>query len=338
MSTTGSVRPPGNNLIDVERGTALYFAMLRIRAFERGAWEALKRGDIPGTLHLSIGQESVAVGVCSNLRRSDLITSTHRGHGHVIAKGADLTAMMAELFGRATGTCRGKGGSMHIADFGVGMLGANGVVAGGLGIAVGAAQALRLKRADDIVACFFGDGAVNRGPFLEALNWAQLFRLPVLFVCEDNGFAAFTRASATTAGAGPAARAEAIGMPAITIDASDVVHLDRVAEECIAACRAGGGPRFLHCRTYRLEGHTVADGGGYRPVDEVERHRARDPIRVLRAKLAALGIADEQLMALDREAEGEVERAISAAGEAPWPQVGEALDDVQDAGAPSWRG
>jgi len=183
--------------------------MARIRAFEREAVAAMKSGEAPGVVHPSIGQEGVAVGVCANLKRADRITSTHRGHGHAIAKGADARAMMLELHGRAGGSCGGKGGSMHIADFAVGMLGANGVVGAGIPIACGAAQAIRLRREEAIVACFFGDGAVNRGPFLEGMNWAALYRLPVLFVCEDNGFAAFTRNSAVTAGAGPAARAEA---------------------------------------------------------------------------------------------------------------------------------
>jgi acetoin:2,6-dichlorophenolindophenol oxidoreductase subunit alpha len=326
---------PRPNLLDAARGTELFRAMVRIRAFERGAWEALKQGGIPGTLHLSIGQEAVAVGVCANLRQSDLVTSTHRGHGHALAKGADLGAMMAELFGRETGTCRGKGGSMHIADFAAGMLGANGVVGGGLAIAVGAAQALRLRKRDDVVACFFGDGAVNRGPFLEALNWAGLFRLPVLFVCEDNGFAAFTRSSATTAGPGPAARAEAIGIPAETLDGGDVAHIDAVVPELVAACRAGDGPRFLHLRTYRLEGHTVTDPALYRPAEEVEQRWAQDPVRRLRATLGGLGVAPTTLAAIEQAAEEEVARAVEAARGAPWPGVGEALTDVQDRGAPA---
>jgi hypothetical protein len=185
---------PGDNL---RRLTGLYRIMARIRAFEETALEAHKAGEIPGPLHVSIGQEAVAAGICVNLRKDDRITSNHRGHGHAIAKGADPKRMMLELFGRAGGYCRGKGGSMHIADFSVGMLGANGVVAGGIPIAVGAAQGLKMQHSDAIVACMFGDGAVNRGPFLEGLNWAVLYKLPVLFVCEDNGVAAFTRAEAS---------------------------------------------------------------------------------------------------------------------------------------------
>ncbi len=217
---------PGDNL---RRLTGLYRTMVRIRAFEETALEAHKAGEIPGPLHVSIGQEGVAAGICANLRKDDRITSNHRGHGHAIAKGADPKRMMAELYGRASGYCRGKGGSMHIADFSVGMLGANGVVAGGIPIAVGAAQGLKMQKSDAIVTCMFGDGAVNRGPFLEGLNWAVLYKLPVLFVCEDNGVAAFTRAESVTAGPGVTERAKAIGVAAITIDGNNVMAVDDAA-------------------------------------------------------------------------------------------------------------
>jgi pyruvate dehydrogenase E1 component alpha subunit len=231
---------------------ALYAAMCRIRAFEETALAAHRAGEIPGPLHVSIGQEGVAAGVCLNLRQDDRITSNHRGHGHALAKGAGVAGMMEELFGRAGGHCRGKGGSMHIADFSVGMLGANGVVAGGIPIAVGAAQGLRLLGSDAIVCCFFGDGAINRGPFLEGLNWAALYRLPVLFVCEDNGVAAFTRAGSVTAGAGVAARAEALGVPATSVDGNDAAAVDEAAARLVAEIRGGAGPRLLHATTYRL--------------------------------------------------------------------------------------
>ena len=207
--TEAAGAPPGNSA----RLLALFRTMVRIRTFEETALAGHTAGEIPGPLHPSIGQEGVAAGVCHALRRDDRITSNHRGHGHALAKGAEPGPMMLELYGRAGGYCGGKGGSMHIADFSVGMLGANGVVAGGIPIAVGAAQGLRLLGSDAVAACFFGDGAINRGPFLEGLNWAALFRLPVLFVCEDNGVAAFTRAESVTAGPGVAARAEALGVP-----------------------------------------------------------------------------------------------------------------------------
>ncbi|MBY0337630.1 MAG: thiamine pyrophosphate-dependent dehydrogenase E1 component subunit alpha, partial [Acetobacteraceae bacterium] len=219
----------------------LYTLMARIRAFEEAAVEAHGAGEIPGPLHVSIGQEAIAAGVCLNLAGGDRITSNHRGHGHAIAKGAAIPGMMAELFGRQGGFCGGKGGSMHIADFSVGMLGANGVVAGGIPIAVGAAQGLRLLGSDAIVCCFFGDGAANRGPFLEGLNWAALYRLPVLFVCEDNGVAAFTAASAVTAGPGIASRTKALGVPAEVVDGNDAAAVDAAATRMVAAIRGGGG-------------------------------------------------------------------------------------------------
>src|ERR1043166_1847431 len=278
---------PGDNL---RRLTDLYRAMARIRAFEITALAAQKAGEIPGPLHVSIGQEGVAAGICMNLRREDRITSNHRGHGHALAKGADPKRMMAELFGRANGYCRGKGGSMHIADFSVGMLGANGVVAGGIPIAVGAAQGLKAQKSDAIVACLFGDGAINRGPFLEGLNWAALYKLPVLFVCEDNGVAAFTRADSVTAGEGPVARARAIGVPAISVDGNNVFAVDGAAAGAIAAVRRGEGPRFLHVRTYRLMGHTSTDAAAWREAQEVEAARGREPIARLAGTLAPRGI------------------------------------------------
>jgi pyruvate dehydrogenase E1 component alpha subunit len=221
--------------------------MARIRAFENAAEEASRGGvaafgasvsdaafqpEVRGPLHLSTGQEGVAAGVCLNLATEDLITSTHRGHGHTLAKGASMERMMCELFGRATGFNGGKGGSMHIADFAVGMLGANGVVAAGMPIAVGAAHAIRIRNEPRIVACFFGDGAINRGPFLEALNWAKVFALPVLFICEDNRWSATTATEAMTAGEGPLARARAIGVPGTTVSPPYCDSLSSVPSSC----------------------------------------------------------------------------------------------------------
>ena len=219
--------------------------------------------------------------------------------------------MMAELFGRADGTCGGKGGSMHIADFSVGMLGANGVVGGGIGIAVGAAQAAKLLGHDRVSMCFFGDGAVNRGPFLEGLNWARIYDLPVVFVCEDNGFAAFTRTTETTGGAGAAARAEAIGIPATR----------------------GDGPAFLYAPTYRLDGHTIADRAPYRGAEEVAARRAQDPIVRFTQTLTELGAEASELMRVESEAMAEMELALAFARASPWPSAAAALTDVQDSGA-----
>ncbi|MCC7426892.1 MAG: thiamine pyrophosphate-dependent dehydrogenase E1 component subunit alpha [Alphaproteobacteria bacterium] len=311
--------------------------MARIRAFEEAAAEAAAAGEVLGLVHPSIGQEAVAAGVCANLERHDLVTSTHRGHGHTLAKGADLAATMAELFGKASGFCKGKGGSMHIADFSVGMLGANGVVAAGIPIAVGAAQALKLRRLPGVAVTFFGDGATNRGPFFESLNWAALFRLPVLFVCEDNGFGSTTRNEAVSAGPGPAARAEACGVPARTVDGSDVAAVDEAAAALLAEIRASGSPRLLHARTHRFLGHTSIDAQGYRSADELAACRKSDPIAFNAARLRALGCADAEISAIAAAAGGEVAAAVAAARAAPHAPSHEAFADIQDIGGGLWR-
>ncbi|MGL4495498.1 MAG: thiamine pyrophosphate-dependent dehydrogenase E1 component subunit alpha [Beijerinckiaceae bacterium] len=312
----------------------LYRAMRRIRVFEEIALAAHRAGEFNGYLHASIGQEAVPSGVCANLRRDDRVTSTHRGHGHGLAKGADVDAMMAELYGRATGACGGKGGSMHIADFSVGMLGANGIVAGGLPIAVGAAQGLKLLGSDAVVACFFGDGAANRGPFFEALNWASLYGLRVLFVCEDNNFSAFTYTRETTAGQGILARAASLGVEGVSIDGNDVLAVDAAARALVNAVRRDGAPRILHARTYRWTGHTSTDAAAYRPVGELDRAMARCPLKLLQAHEAARGIGDDIFSDIDRAVELEMRAAQDAARMAPWPEIAKAFTDVQDTGAP----
>lgn len=319
--------------LDVARVKALLRTMVAIRAFEEEALAAQKEGLVKGAIHPSIGQEAVAAGVCGELRRDDVLLSTHRGHGHTLAKGADPFAMMAELMGRAPGTSQGKGGSMHIADFSVGMLGANGVVAANIGIAAGAAHAIKLLGGDRIVCCIFGDGAVNRGPFLEGLNWAAVYRMPVLFVCEDNGYAATTRTRELTAGPGPLARARAFGIEGEVIDGNDVLAVSEATRALVAEVRSGAGPRFLHCLTYRLAGHTGADAGTYRPAEEVEARWKRCPIARARALLEAAGVAAAELDALEAGARGEIGRVAAAARMAPWPDPALAWTDVQDLGA-----
>jgi pyruvate dehydrogenase E1 component alpha subunit len=297
---------------------------------------ALAQAAVRGPLHLSTGQEAVAAGVCWHLRRADLLTSTHRGHGHTLAKGADVNAMMAELHGRAGGCNGGKGGSMHIADFSVGMLGANGVVAAGLAIAVGAAQALQLQRRDAIVACFFGDGAINRGPFLEALNWACVYRLPVLFVCEDNRWSATTATGALTAGEGAAARAAAVGLDARTVDGNDVEAVAGAAGTLVAAIRAGAGPALLHALTYRQKGHVSVDPAGYRDAAEVARELERDPLRLAEQRLFELGAAPQELAVIRARAGERIARAVEFARASPAPAPEQAFTDVQDIGAGRW--
>ena len=312
--------------------------MARIRAFENAAEEAsrgsvaafgasLSQSPIRGPLHLSTGQEAVAAGVCINLEKDDYLTSTHRGHGHTLAKGASMEGMMCELFGRATGFNGGKGGSMHIADFSVGMLGANGVVAAGMPIAVGAAHAIKIRGEKRIVACFFGDGAINRGPFLEALNWAKVFSLPVLFVCEDNRWSATTATGTMTAGEGALGRAQAIGVPGEEVDGNDVFAVDAAAGRLISEVRKGNGPRFLHAVTYRFRGHVSVDPAAYRDGEEVSRALQNDPLTIAAKRIN--GLVGARVL---NEAQNEVQRALEAAAKAPWPKPEEAYRDVQDVG------
>ena len=329
---------------------ALYGLMRRIRAFEDAAEIASQGGVaawglaasakpalVRGPLHLSTGQEAVAAGVCINLQRDDLLTSTHRGHGHTLAKGADTTKMMCELFGRATGYNKGKGGSMHIADFSVGMLGANGVVAAGIPIATGAAHALKIRKLPHIVACFFGDGAANRGPFLEGLNWAAVYRLPVLFVCEDNRISATPPTGTMTAGDGVSARAESFGIAACKVDGNDARAVDAAAARLIGEVRAGGGPRLLHAVTYRFKGHVSVDPGTYRDAAEVAAAQRNDPLLITQAQLHAGGAAPADIDAIDRAASAEIAAALQAAEAAPWPSAAAAYDDIMSTGAGVWR-
>jgi acetoin:2,6-dichlorophenolindophenol oxidoreductase subunit alpha len=322
---------PRRNL-DIPRLRAQHRLMWRIRALEQAALRGLAEKMVLGAIHPSIGQEAVAVGVVGNLRRDDILLSTHRGHGHTLAKGADAEAMLRELLGRAGGTCGGKGGSMHIADFSVGMLGANGVVGANILIAAGAAHAIKLKRERRIVCCIFGDGAINRGPFLEGLNWAAVFKLPVLFVCEDNGFAATTRTASMTAGAGAAARARSLGIPADEVDGNFLPDIDAAARAAIEAVREGGGPRFLHAKTYRLTGHTAVDAAMYRPAEELAARQREEPILRAAELLRAAGETD---LDADRvAAETEMAAAYESARAAPFPDLEEAFRDVQDFGSP----
>ncbi len=319
----------------VARLLDFYRGMLRIRYFEEAAIQGLKEQLVLGAIHPSIGQEAVAVGVCANLLPDDIVLSTHRGHGHTLAKGAQLQPMMRELFGKEGGFCKGKGGSMHIADFSVGMLGANGVVGANIVIAAGAAHAIKLRGSSRVVVCFFGDGAANRGPFLEGLNWAAVNSLPILFVCENNGFAATTRSSAMTAGEGPAARARGLGIVAAEIDGNDVGEVDETARTLLREVRGGRGPRFLHARTYRLTGHTAADPAPYRPQEEVEERSRQEPVGRLRQRLLAeCGVPAATLDEEARVIRAEVAAAYAEARDAPWPAPGRAFEDVQDIGDP----
>ena len=330
---TSTIDP--HHSLDQARLAELYGRMKIIRLFEDVAVAAHRAGEFAGYIHSSAGQEAVPVGVCSALRADDRITSTHRGHGHALAKGSDLDGMMAELYGRATGLCGGKGGSMHVADFSVGMLGANGIVAGGIPIACGAAQGLRLLGSDAVVACFFGDGATNRGPFLEGMNWAAAYRLPVLFVCEDNTFSAFTHSRTTTAGPGPLARAESCGVTGEMVDGNDVEAVRAAARRLTADMRSGGGPRFLWARTYRFSGHTSTDPAAYRDPADLEVAKLRDPLLVTRKRLLAMGASASAIDAIDTASAATVADAQEKARAAPFPAASTAFTDVQDLGAPA---
>lgn len=326
----------------------LYRTMARIRAFELAAEVASQggvgvlgatfdeRSQVRGPLHLSIGQEGVAAGVCAHLSRDDLLTSTHRGHGHTLAKGGNMRRMMAELFGRADGSNGGKGGSMHIADFSVGMLGANGVVTAGLPIACGAAHALKLQGKPHLVACFLGDGAINRGPFLEALNWAAVYQLPVLFICEDNQYSATTSTAGLTAGPGVSARAHALGVPSETADGNDVEAVHSAAGHLVAKIRAGEGPQLLHALTWRVRGHVSVDTQGYRDPLDLQGAINADPLRRARARALERGASSAQLDAIDAEVQAEIDDAVAFADASPLPDPAAAYTDIQTTGAGVW--
>jgi pyruvate dehydrogenase E1 component alpha subunit len=310
--------------------------MERIREFEKNAVRAAEEKLVLGAIHPSIGQEAAGAGVVMALRSDDILLSTHRGHGHTLAKGTDHLAMMRELLGRKGGCCGGKGGSMHIADFGVGMLGANGVVGANVVIAAGAAHGVKMGGSDRVVCCIFGDGAVNRGTFLEGLNWAKVFELPILFVCEDNRYSAATKTSDMTAGEGASARAIGLGLPATKVDGNDALAVHELAKQAIARIRVGGGPELIHTLTYRQTGHTSFDPAAYRPAGEADKMIAEDdPIARLREALTLSGIEAKELDRLHEQAVLEMEKALEDAIATPWPDDETVFDDVQDIGSPA---
>ncbi|MER3421663.1 MAG: pyruvate dehydrogenase (acetyl-transferring) E1 component subunit alpha [Chloroflexota bacterium] len=305
--------------------------MLRIRLFEEEAGKLSEAGKIPGALHLYVGQEAVAAGVMAHLTPEDQITSTHRGHGHLVAKGGDFKRMYAELFGRATGYCKGKGGSMHIADLDLGMLGANGIVGGGPPIAIGAAFANRYRGTRNVTCCFFGDGASNQGTFHEAANMAALYRLPVVFVCENNGFGEYTRQERHQAIRDIADRAAAYGMPGVVVDGMDVVAVYEAAGAAIARARNGEGPALLECKTYRFFDHVGVRGMGvsYRDDAEVLAWRERDPITTFERRLIELGVLTAEACAAARDAIlAEIREAVAFAEASPYPGEEALLEDV----------
>jgi pyruvate dehydrogenase E1 component alpha subunit len=317
---------PGDTPLSPQRWRQIYRQMITIRLFEEQVNDLYTSARMPGLAHLYIGEEAVAVGVCQALRPDDYITSTHRGHGHCLARGAAVDRMFAELLGKAAGYCGGKGGSMHIADPDVGNLGANAIVGGGAGIATGAALSAKMRGTDQVAVCFFGEGALGQGVLYEVMNMASLWRLPVIYVCENNQYNEYTPVAETTAGS-MRARPEAFAIPVAEIDGQDVGAVFRAADRAVAAARTGGGPAFLLCHTYRFRGHHVGDVNRayYRSRDEEQAWATgRDPLIILRRKLIDEHMADDAVLdGIADEVRGEIARGLDFALRAPYPDASE---------------
>ena len=315
-----------------EMAIEMYRKMRLIRRFEERVIDLVNANSIAGVTHEYIGEEAIAVGVCSALRSNDVISSTHRGHGHIIAKGGDVRRMIAELFGRVTGYNRGKGGSMHIADLALGIYGANGIVAAGVPIAAGAAWASRIQKSGVVAATFFGDGAANQGVVHETMNLAGIWKLPLLFICENNQYAVTTPASYATAGPGISERAAAYGFPGVRVDGMRVDEVHRAVSQAVERARAGEGPTLIECMAYRFQGHFTAERAlslSYRPAEEIEYWRAKDPVLTWGVLLEERGI----LSAAGREElhagiEGLLDEAVEFGLQSAWPEPEEALTDM----------
>ncbi|HOK50112.1 MAG TPA: thiamine pyrophosphate-dependent dehydrogenase E1 component subunit alpha [Sedimentibacter sp.] len=307
-----------------------YYTMVKIRKFEETVEKYFLDGQIPGFVHLYIGEEAIATGVCASLTNEDYIQSTHRGHGHTIAKGADIKRAMAEIFGKKTGFCKGKGGSMHIADFSVGMLGANGVVGGGFTIATGAALAIKKQKRDNVSVVFFGDGASNRGTFHEALNLASAWKLPVIYVCENNQWASTTPYRTTTSVEDISARAAGYSMPSKIVDGNDVFDVYEGFQEALAHVKAGKGPFFLEAKTYRIKGHFVGDPELYRTKEEVQKvYEENNPITRFEQKVLKDNLLTEaDLEAIKNKVENEIKEALEFALNSEYPEPSEIFDDL----------
>ncbi len=311
-------------MLSLEDKLEMYRKMYLIRTFEERAEELYMEGKIWGTFHLYVGEEAVAVGACYALRADDYITSTHRGHGHCIAKGADVKRMMAELLARDTGYCHGLGGSMHIADVEKGNLGATGIVGSGIPIATGAALGCKLQKNDKVVLCFFGDGAANTGAFHESVNMAAIFNLPVVFICENNMYAMSFPAQKAFALPDIAERAKGYGIPGVSIDGNNVLEVYETAQIAIERARQGEGPTFIEARTYRWKGHSKSDRQAYRTKEEVREWMNKDPIKFLEKHLREETVREEELENIKKQVEREIEEAINFALESPEPTLEEA--------------
>lgn len=314
--------------MDDKRMTEFYETMVKIRKFELTAARLFAANKLPGFLHLYVGQEAVAVGVCAALRPSDYITSTHRGHGHLIAKGGDVKKMMAELFGKETGYNKGKGGSLHIADMDIGILGANGIVGAGIPIATGAAFAAKYKGEDRVAVSFFGDGASNRGTFHEALNMAAAYKLPAIFICENNRYAISVCADESTSVTDIADRAKAYNMPSTIVDGNDVFAVNEAMSEAVARARRGEGPTLIECKVWRHLGHYVGDPDNYRSDKEKAAGVAGDPIPRLEQQMLASGYTQEHLDKVQSDIDALIASAVSEAEAAPCPPAAALLTDI----------
>lgn len=317
-------------LFSREKAIWMYRKMVEIRKFEDRVHELFAKGDLPGFVHLYAGEEAVAVGLCAHLDEKDNITSTHRGHGHCIAKECDLNGMMAEIHGKATGLCKGKGGSMHIADLEKGMLGANGIVGGGFPLACGSALTAKLKKTNAVSICFFGDGANNQGTFHEGINLAAIWKLPIIFVAENNGYAEATPFSYASSCTDIAQRAAAYNIPGVVVDGKDAVAVYKAAQEAVERARKGDGPTIIECKTYRNYGHFEGDQQKYKTDEERQLHLVeRDPINVFRAYLVESNLLTEEEFAnIDSDVEKAVSDAVRFAEESPLPSEEELLTDV----------
>ena len=314
---------------DAATATRTLTTMWQIRRFEEAVDDLFARGLMHGTMHLSIGQEASATGTCSALRDDDAITSTHRGHGHCIAKGADLERMMAELLAKETGYCRGRGGSMHIADVATGNLGANGIVAGGIPIAAGAGLAYRLRGLDRVVVSFFGDGAANEGAFHEAVNLAAIWKLPVVFLCENNKYGMSFSTEKSFAIENIAERAAGYGIPGVTVDGNDVEAVHEAVGNAVARARQGEGPTLVESLTYRWKGHSKSDKNLYRTKEEIAEWRERDPILRFERAVLDRGVLDQAAVEAARaQATQDVRNAVRAANAAPDARPDDLLDAV----------
>lgn len=307
----------------------MYGRMRKIREFEKKAMNLFAEGKIPGFVHLYIGEEAVATGVCANLTDEDFITSTHRGHGHIVAKGGDLKFMMAELFGKETGYCKGKGGSMHIADREKGILGANGIVGAGHNIACGAGLSISCRGTDQVCVCFFGDASTNQGTFHESLNLASIWKLPIVFVCENNHYGISMSQERHMAIKDVSDRASSYGIPGITVDGNDVVAVFEAAKEAIARARKGQGPTLLEAKTYRQRGHFEGDAGAYKPEDEQKEWMSKDPIEKFSAFLKENNLLKaEDLEAIDKQVADDIAAAIKFAEESSYPTPEKTVEDI----------